>query len=91
MKCPLCNNTHTDLIETLTKDEIINVYLKEYDIDVTEDIKKDIDLRHCGNCDLKYFDPASTGGQKLYTDLQKFDWYYKSEKYEYDYVLPFLK
>jgi len=91
MKCPLCGNLKTELVETLTKNEIRNVYKQEYDIDVKEDIVHDISLRHCDNCDLKFFDPASTGGQKLYTDLQKFDWYYKSEKYEYDYVLPFIK
>lgn len=65
-------------------------YKKEYDIDVGDDIISDFSLYHCDECDLKFFDPCYTGGQKFYTDLQKFDWYYKSEKYEYDYVLPYI-
>jgi len=85
-KCPLCGNEHTDLVETLTRQQMIDVYQKEYSISVSSDIKGDITLYHCGSCDLKFFNPCYTGSQQFYTDLQKFDWYYKDEKYEYDYV-----
>lgn len=91
MSCPLCGSEEVQHIETITKKQIERVYRKEYEIDVSENIPNDFDLNHCLNCDLKYFDPCYTGNQKFYTDLQKFDWYYKSEKYEYDYVLPYIK
>jgi 2-polyprenyl-3-methyl-5-hydroxy-6-metoxy-1,4-benzoquinol methylase len=91
MSCPLCNSSDVEHIETITKEQIRNVYLKEYEIDVFEDIPKDFDLKKCNHCDLRYFDPCFTGGQKFYAELQKFDWYYKSEKYEYDHVLPYFK
>jgi 2-polyprenyl-3-methyl-5-hydroxy-6-metoxy-1,4-benzoquinol methylase len=90
-KCPLCGSEHVHVIEKISKKEICDVYKKEYDIDVSDDIPFSFYLRHCHSCDLKYFDPCYTGSQKFYTDLQKFDWYYKSDKYEYDYVLPFIK
>lgn len=90
-KCPLCGSHDIDFVEEIKKKDLIKVYKKEYDIDISNDILFDFSLLHCGNCDLKYFDPCYTGSQKFYTDLQKFDWYYKSDKYEYDYVLPFIK
>jgi len=90
-KCPLCDSDQVEVVEQISKKEIQKVYKKEYDIDVSKDILFDFSLYHCNDCDLKYFDPCYTGSQQFYTDLQKFDWYYKSEKYEYDYVLPFIK
>jgi 2-polyprenyl-3-methyl-5-hydroxy-6-metoxy-1,4-benzoquinol methylase len=90
-KCPLCGNEHTKLVETLTKQNVVNVYKQEYDVDVSGDIKQDFSLHHCMNCDLKFFDPCFTGSQKFYTDLQKFDWYYKDDKYEYDHVSSLIK
>jgi 2-polyprenyl-3-methyl-5-hydroxy-6-metoxy-1,4-benzoquinol methylase len=89
--CPLCGNHRTEIVDSITKKEICQVYKNEYDIDVSTDIISDFSLYHCSNCDLKFFNPCYIGSQKFYTDLQKFDWYYKSEKYEYDYVLPFIK
>ena len=91
INCPLCGNNHTELVETITRKEICRVYKNEYDIDVSNDIIDNFSLFHCDQCDLKFFNPCYTGSQQFYTDLQKFDWYYKSEKYEYDYVLPYIK
>lgn len=89
--CPLCGSDHTESIDYISKDRLRDVYLREYQTDIGEDVPCDMELRHCKSCDLKYFDPCFTGGQNFYSDLQKFDWYYKDEKLEYDYVTQFIK
>jgi 2-polyprenyl-3-methyl-5-hydroxy-6-metoxy-1,4-benzoquinol methylase len=89
--CPLCGSNHTVIVDFISKESLNNVYLKEYQTDISNDVNSDMHLRHCRSCDLKYFDPCYTGGQNFYTDLQKFEWYYKDDKFEYDYVTPYVK
>ena len=78
-------------IDSISKDVLRNVYLKQYNTDVGNLVTEDLELYHCENCDLKFFDPMPTGDQNFYADLQKFDWYYKDDKFEYNYVLPWIK
>jgi len=91
MKCPLCGSDHTTSIDHISKESLRNVYMREYQTDIDEDVLSDMTLYHCQSCDLKYFDPCYTGGQNFYTSLQKFDWYYKDDKFEYSHVLPYFK
>lgn len=84
--CVLCESSDTIKIDYIPKNLLSRAYRKEYNIDIGDDIKEDMHLMHCQNCDLKFFHPCQTGGQSFYTQLQKFDWYYKDEKYEYDHV-----
>lgn len=91
MTCPLCGGNHTEVVDHISKKDLRSVYLREYQADIDSDVKGDMKLYHCKSCDLKYFHPCYTGGQKFYEDLQKFDWYYKDDKYEYEHVLPWIK
>jgi 2-polyprenyl-3-methyl-5-hydroxy-6-metoxy-1,4-benzoquinol methylase len=84
--CILCGSQHISKIDHIPKNLLNKAYVKEYGIDVLDDIKEDMHLIHCHVCDIKFFDPCQTGGQSFYTSLQKFEWYYKSDKYEYEYV-----
>ena len=84
--CRLCGSHDVSKIDHIPKNLLNKVYKKEYGIDISDDVKEDMHLFHCQNCDLKFFDPCQTGGQNFYASLQKFEWYYKSDKYEYDYV-----
>ena len=90
-KCPLCGSEHTGIVDIISKDKLRKVYLKEYQTDIDADVHTDMILNQCNSCDLKYFTPSCTGSQNFYSDLQKFDWYYKDEKLEYDYVTQFIK
>lgn len=90
-KCPLCGSTHVKEIDYVKQSMLRKVYLQEYQTDISEDVNGDMSLYHCASCDLKYFDPCYTGGQQFYSDLQKFEWYYKDEKHEFDYVSKFIK
>ena len=91
LACPLCGHTHTVEIDYIDKSVLRNVYLKQYNTDVGRLVTEDLTLYHCQNCDLKFYNPAPTGDQGFYSDLQKFDWYYKDDKFEYDYVIPYVK
>ena len=91
MSCPLCGSNHTVIVDYISKDRLKSVYLEQYQTDISKDVESDMNLYHCKSCDLKYFDPCYTGSQGFYTDLQKFEWYYKDDKFEYDYVVPYVK
>lgn len=93
MKCILCKSENISHLETIKRSSLNKVYQKEYSIDISNDIQKDIDYIRCNDCNLKFFTPLQPGGQSFYDKLQMFEWYYKEEKYEYDWVknLPCIK
>jgi 2-polyprenyl-3-methyl-5-hydroxy-6-metoxy-1,4-benzoquinol methylase len=49
-----------------------------------------IQLRQCGNCDLRFYRPEFSGDENFYESLQKFDWYYMSDKQEYDFAAQYI-
>jgi len=100
MTCPLCNSTNSKLHHSYTKQSIIDAYKNdplftennEYGVDVTDDLDavgSIINLHHCNNCGLRYFDPLLTGTSKFYSKLQKYHWYYKDggdDKSEFSFI-----
>ena len=91
ISCPLCGSNHVVVLDTIDKNLLRNVYLKEYNTDIGHMVTSDMTVRECQSCDLKWFDPMFTGDQNFYSDLQKFDWYYKDDKFEYEHVANFIK
>ena len=80
--CPLCNSSDNQLIEVINTDEIKDAYLRY--LNVKADLKaKEIRYIVCSSCNLGFFDPMATGDEKFYEQLQKFDWYYMTDKPEY--------
>jgi 2-polyprenyl-3-methyl-5-hydroxy-6-metoxy-1,4-benzoquinol methylase len=66
---------------------LIAGYAKELGIDVSDYFTgmTDIDIYECERSGYRYFTPFSlTGREDLYHHLEKFDWNYKPEKWEYD-------
>jgi len=49
-----------------------------------------IELKRCEACDLRFYVPEFSGDEKFYESLQKFDWYYMSEKQEYDFAAQYV-
>jgi 2-polyprenyl-3-methyl-5-hydroxy-6-metoxy-1,4-benzoquinol methylase len=88
--CPLCRGSDVSAQDHISKEQLQRLYLKEYQIDINIDVPTDMTLFHCAACDLKFFNPCYTGSQSFYEGLQKFDWYYQDNKYEYRYVLPWF-
>ena len=90
MNCPLCNGKNIIVLETINKTDIVIVYRKMLDIDVSYLINQDIDFCECQNCKLRFYNPLITGDEKFYNSLQKFDWYYMDDKEEYQYAKKFI-
>lgn len=91
MNCPLCCSERNINIEKIKKSDLIKLYNKHLRIDVSYLVKYDIDYYECVNCGLKYFFPLITGDEKFYADLQKFDWYYMDDKYEYEFCKRYIE
>ena len=88
--CPLCNSNKTIVVESVSVGELNSLYAKSFAI--TDALKSDrLDYLECSNCTLKFFWPVETGDEYLYEQLQTHDWYYMSDKQEYQIALPFLK
>jgi SAM-dependent methyltransferase len=88
--CPLCCSSHTSVIETLPFAQLRRLYLKQMSIDLGNQEFAAIDLRKCEDCDLRFYDPALIGDERFYESLQKFDWYYLSEKPEYEFAARYI-
>jgi len=91
MKCPLCENTNIKKLETVKKDDLVQLYKRMTGIDFGYLVNQDINYCECQKCKLRYFDPLITGDEKFYNALQKFEWYYMDEKEEYVYAKEYIK
>jgi 2-polyprenyl-3-methyl-5-hydroxy-6-metoxy-1,4-benzoquinol methylase len=78
------------VLETINKTDIVILYRKMLNIDVSYLINQDIDFCECQNCKLRFYNPLITGDEKFYNSLQKFDWYYMDDKEEYQYAKKFI-
>jgi SAM-dependent methyltransferase len=90
--CPLSNNGDVVLLETIKVKDLIALYQRELQLDVSINFKKvqDIGLYHCTSSDLRFFYPAIAGSSQFYDALQKVNWYYLDDKDEYDYACQFV-
>lgn len=87
--CPLCKSTNTRLIETLKSSEIEGQYARHFGVACNFE-SSEIEYFVCSQCHLAFFDPMVTGNEKLYEELQKFEWYYMSDKPEYTLAKKYL-
>lgn len=92
MKCLLCESNDLIITGNFNKKNLLALWLGVYP-NAAEELKLDrILFYQCTNCSLKFFDPQLAGGEKFYSELGKFDWYYNhSGKTEYDYVQKHIK
>jgi 2-polyprenyl-3-methyl-5-hydroxy-6-metoxy-1,4-benzoquinol methylase len=94
-RSPLTNNNHIELIDTLIIKELIEDWKNFLSIDISEEnIAKyeKIDLFRCQETELLFYYPFDiAGSEKLYNSLSRFDWYYMTEKWEYDVALNSLR
>ncbi|HZG38659.1 MAG TPA: class I SAM-dependent methyltransferase [Nodosilinea sp.] len=75
------------LLKSFSIDEIKSRWLSDFSIDISEEISgiKNIDLYLCGQTSLRFFVPLdATGSEKIYEQLEDFDWYYMPVKWEHD-------
>ena len=76
-----------NLIRVVPASVIIDRWKNELAIDVTAEFHglTDVLCYQCSQTGLQFFRPAIlTGSMAIYAGLQKFDWYYETEKWEHD-------
>lgn len=90
--CVLCESTNTSRIEDVLVSDLVRLYEKTLHISVVSEFSdsRQISLLLCDSCGLYFFTPILTGSEAFYEKLQKFDWYYLKEKYEYSFVKKFI-
>ncbi len=83
---PLAENTEARLIRVIDSDRLVEAWKNAFQIDVASEFRgcKQLYLYECPSTKLRFFLPAdAAGSDKLYEQLQKFDWFYQEEKWEY--------
>jgi SAM-dependent methyltransferase len=89
--CPACRGPQIETIGKILTDDLKGLYARA-GLDVSRYFKgtKEIEMNKCSACDLRFFVPHCAGDDAFYEELQKFDWYYQSEKPEYGYSQRFV-
>jgi 2-polyprenyl-3-methyl-5-hydroxy-6-metoxy-1,4-benzoquinol methylase len=90
---PLTQTNQVTLLETLKSQDVITAWQASLQIDIASELEpqEQFYLYQCNQTKLKFFRPESiTGSEYLYQQLEKFDWYYMSDKWEYDVALKDL-
>ena len=90
---PLTNTATACLIEEIAVQGLINDWRDGFGIDVSKDFRgyEKIQLYRCEKTGLRFFVPATiAGGEDLYAQLQKFDWFYMPWKWEHQTLLDRL-
>ena len=90
--CPLCDFSGASLKKQIALAELFRAWEKKFHIDVSGDFQnvQRLDLFACERCGLQFYMPLTRGGSSLYSQLQKFDWYYTPQKWEHDIALEDL-
>ncbi|MBL8327726.1 MAG: class I SAM-dependent methyltransferase [Rubrivivax sp.] len=82
MACPLCRGRDIHLVEQIDGSAVSSAWIKSYGIRFESPLE-DLAYLHCRGCELRFFNPAQSGGPQLYEQLQQHDWYYVDDKPEY--------
>lgn len=82
------------LLATVDVADVADRWLRELKIDVGEHFKSLGRLQYleCPTTEFRWYAPAeAAGGASLYEQLERFDWYYMSDKWEFRLALGLLK
>lgn len=82
--CPLCCSWDNSRIELLEFRVLSMLYKTKLGINLSETDSEQVELRACTSCDLRFYYPALAGEEEFYENLQRHDWYYLTEKEEYE-------
>lgn len=90
---PLTGTDEISLLKTIAVEKLINDWHHNFNIDITSELHgyKEIYLYQCNQTKLRFFFPFDiSGSEKLYEQLQKFDWFYMPDKWEHKVALKNL-
>jgi 2-polyprenyl-3-methyl-5-hydroxy-6-metoxy-1,4-benzoquinol methylase len=91
--CPLCGSDHGRTLQTIRSDAICALLENTQSLGLAEEFGdcSQLELRHCANCDLRFFHPAVTGSERFYQQLQVLESYYQEEKPEFAFARSQLR
>jgi len=91
--CPLSGSQNVTPLATINTSDLVKLYRRKFGVNVAAEYgaTRQLGLYHCLDSDLRFFYPMLTGSDTFYETLQKFDWYYLDEKYEYTFARDFIK
>jgi len=83
--CLLCRNPCVYLSKQIACQDLIRQWNAAFHIDIVNELPdvEQINLIHCDACDFQFFSSVRSGSAAFYNQLQKFDWYYLADKWEY--------
>ena len=90
--CPICNSNKVEEIEKIFTSDLAKLFKEFVGESILDEFKghSEIIFFHCKDCDLSYFHPAITGSEEFYEKLQKNEWYYLEDKYEYGVAAQYI-
>ena len=94
VKSPITSDKNVTLLRTIQSDRLIYDWKKIFNIDITKELhaNPEIFVYQCNQTKLIFFRPSNlAGSDKLYEQLEKFDWYYMPRKWEHDVAIQDLK
>lgn len=94
MISPLTKRADTSLLQELNPNDIAWKWQKSMGIDVGPLFRSlhSIEYWQCNETGLRWYSPNSaTGARELYEQLEKFDWYYMKDKWEFRVALGLLE
>jgi len=94
VKSILTGTDDAKIIKRLHSMDIAENWKKAFSIDVGDNFKRlgFIDYLQCNATGFKWYSPHdAAGGAELYEQLQKYDWYYMKNKWEFSVALDLIK
>jgi len=91
---PLTGTSEVALLKTFETEKLIEGWQSTFGIDIREEFRgvTTIYLYQCSRTKLNFFQPdAAMGSDKLYEQLEAFDWYYIPDKWEHKVAIGDLK
>jgi 2-polyprenyl-3-methyl-5-hydroxy-6-metoxy-1,4-benzoquinol methylase len=93
MNSMLTGRSNALRLYSINTDEISVKWKNSFSIDVGEEFRKlgSLEYWHCETTGFRWYTPMeAAGGLELYVQLEKFDWYYKREKWEFSAALSLI-
>ncbi|MGW8247531.1 MAG: class I SAM-dependent methyltransferase [Acidiferrobacterales bacterium] len=91
---PITGNSDVTLLETFDTKKLADAWQNQFGISISDEFNgcKELRLYRCNQTGLKFFEPKDTvGSDKLYEQLQHFDWYYLPKKWEHRLAIRHLR
>src|SRR5262245_6694354 len=86
VQSPLTGSENVTVLRTISASELIARWKRDFDIDITGELHGagEVRLYRCEDTGLRFYWPSNVAGSdKLYEQLQRFDWYYMADKWEH--------